>query len=138
RGRIWSFAVKVFGRESLPHKLFGLGPDCFASYLEANHGEEMSLLWGNKVLTNAHNEWLTTLINVGIFGAVAYIGIFVTEIRRFAKAWQKDYLLAGAAASAVSYMAYNFFCYQQVCCTPFVFLLLGIGEYLLRQEELAK
>ena len=138
RGRIWSFAVKVFGQESLPHKLFGLGPDCFASYLEANLSEEMSLLWGNKVLTNAHNEWLTTLINVGIFGAVAYIGIFVTAIRRFAKAWKSDYLLAGAAASAVSYMAYNFFCYQQVCCTPFVFFLLGVGEYLLRQEELAK
>lgn len=138
RGRIWSFAVKVFGQESLPHKLFGLGPDCFASYLEANHGDEVSLFWGNKVLTNAHNEWLTTLINVGIFGTAAYIGIFVTAIRRFTKAWRKNYLLAGAAASAVSYMAYNFFCYQQVCCTPFVFLLLGIGEYLVRQEKIVK
>lgn len=138
RGKIWEFSVKVFAQESLPHKLFGLGPDCFSSYLEANHTEEVNLYWGKKMLTNAHNEWLTTLINVGILGAAAYIGIFVTAIRRFAKAWQKDYLLAGVAASAVSYMAYNFFCYQQVCCTPFIFLLLGIGEYLLRQEEAMK
>ena len=138
RGRIWSFAVKVFGQESLLHKLFGLGPDCMGNYLGANHSEEVTLLWGNKVLTNAHNELLTMLINVGIFGAAAYIGIFVTAIRRFAKVWQKDYLLAGAAASAVSYTAYNFFCYQQVCCTPFVFLLLGIGEYLLRREKIMK
>ena len=138
RGRIWEFSVKVFAQESLLHKLFGLGPDCFSSYLEANYSEEMVHFWGNKVLTNTHNEWLTTFINVGIFGAVSYIGIFVTAIRRFAKAWQKDYLLAGVAASAVSYMAYNFFCYQQVCCTPFVFLLLGVGEYLLRREEIVK
>lgn len=138
RGKIWEFSVKVFAQESLPHKLFGLGPDCFSSYLETNHSEEINLFWGKKMLTNAHNEWLTTLINVGILGAVAYIGIFVTAIRRFAKEWQKDYLLAGVAASAVSYMAYNFFCYQQVCCTPFIFLLLGIGEYLMRQERTEK
>lgn len=134
RGRIWSFAVRVFAGESLVHKLFGVGPDCLNSYVAANHGEEARLLWGEKILTNAHNEWLTTLINTGVFGAVAYIGIFVTAIARCLKAGQKDYLLAGVAASAVSYMAYNFFCYQQVCCTPFVFLLLGVGEYLLRQE----
>ncbi len=134
RGRIWSFAVRVFARESLLHKLFGVGPDCFSSYVMAVHGEEVQLFWGDKILTNAHNEWMTTLVNTGIFGAAAYIGIFVTAVRRFLKAWQQDYVLAGAAASAVSYMAYNFFCYQQVCCTPFVFLMLGVGEYLARKE----
>jgi hypothetical protein len=36
------------------------------------------------------------------------------------------------AAAAVSYMAYNFFCYQEVLCTPFIFILLGIGEYIWR------
>lgn len=134
RGRIWTFAVRVFAGESLLHKLFGVGPDCFSSYTRAVHGEEVKLFWEDKVLTNAHNEWMTTVVNVGILGAVAYIGIFVTAISRFVKAWRKDYLLAGVAASTVSYMAYNLFCYQQVCCTPFVFLLLGVGEYLWRKE----
>ena len=135
RGRIWSFAVRVFGGESVLHKLFGVGPDCFSSYVEAVHGEEAYLLWGDKILTNAHNEWLTALINTGIFGALSYIGFFVTAVRRYLRAWQQDYLLVGTAASAVSYMAYNFFCYQQVCCTPFVFLMLGVGEYILREKR---
>lgn len=135
RGRIWSFAVKVFAGESLLHKLFGVGPDCFGSYAMAVHGEDVRLLWGDKVLTNAHNEWMTALVNVGILGAVSYLGIFVTAIRNFLKAWRQDSLLAAAAASAVSYMAYNFFCYQQVCCTPFVFLLLGMGEYMRTKNE---
>lgn len=135
RGRIWSFAINVFAEESLLHKLFGVGPDCFGSYALAAHGEEVKLFWGDKVLTNAHNEWMTTVVNTGLLGAAAYIGIFVTAVRRFLKAWRQDCLLAGAAASAVSYMAYNFFCYQQICCTPFVFLMLGIGEYCLRQGE---
>lgn len=135
RGRIWSFATRVFAAESPIHKLFGVGPDCFCRYTMTAHREEVNLYWGDKVLTNAHNEWMTTLVNVGILGAAAYIGIFVTAIRRFLKAWRQDYLLAGAAASAVSYMAYNFFCYQQVCCTPFVFLMLGVGEYLLKGRQ---
>ncbi|MDE7247727.1 MAG: O-antigen ligase family protein, partial [Lachnospiraceae bacterium] len=121
RGRIWSFAIRVFAGESIGHKLFGIGPDCLSSYTAAVHREEVSLLWGEKLLTNAHNEWLNTLINTGIFGATVYIGIFVSAVGRFLRVRQ-DYLLVGASASAVSYMAYNFFCYQQVCCTPFVFL----------------
>lgn len=138
RGRIWGFAVRVFTGESVVHKLFGVGSDCFCSYVDLAHGEEVRLLWGDKVLTNAHNEWLTMLITTGIFGMAAYIGIFVTAAGRFLKARQQNYLLAGAAASAVSYMAYNFFCYQQVCCTPFVFLLLGVGEYIWRQGRKAR
>lgn len=135
RGRIWGFSVRVFAGESLMHKLFGVGPDCFSSYVETFHAEEARLLWGDKVLTNAHNEWLTTLIGTGILGALAYIGIFVTAVRRNLRAWQQDFLLVGVTASVVSYMAYNFFCYQQVCCTPFVFMLLGMGEYLLRNGK---
>lgn len=134
RGRIWSFAVRMFGEESVGHKLFGVGPDCFSSYAAAVCGEEMSLLWGEKILTNAHNEWLNTMINTGIFGAAVYIGIFVSSVRGLLKACRQNFLLVGAAASVVSYMAYNFFCYQQVCCTPFVFMMLGIGAYLLRQN----
>ena len=134
RGRIWSFAFRVFAKENIRHKLFGLGPDCFSSYAAAVHGEEVTLLWGEKILTNAHNEWFTTLINTGIFGAAAYIGVFVSAVRRFLQARQHSYLLVGAAAAAVSYTAYNFFCCQQVCCAPFVFLMLGVGEYILRQK----
>lgn len=137
RGKIWEFSGRVFMGESLAHKFFGVGPDCFSSYTAAVHGEEAALYWGEKILTNAHNEWLNMLINTGIFGAAAYIGIFVSAVGRFLKARRQDYLLVGAAASAASYMAYNFFCYQQVCCTPFVFMMLGIGEYILRQRYAA-
>ncbi len=135
RGRIWSFAVRVFREESLPHKLMGIGPDCLSSYVAVYHREEIELYWGQKVLTNAHNEWLNMLINGGIVGFISYAGIFVTAVKRFLRAECRNVFLTGIAAAAVSYMAYNFFCYQQVCCTPFMFILMGIGEYLCRKEE---
>lgn len=135
RGRIWEFACKVISEESLPHRVFGVGPDCFNSYVTAYHGEETELLWGDKQLTNVHNEWLNILINGGILGAMAYLGIFVSAVYRFLRGRTKTFLLTGIAAAVVAYMCYNFFCYQQVLCTPFVFILMGTGEYILREQN---
>lgn len=135
RGRIWRFSVKLFAEEEPVHKLLGVGPDCFHAYVEAHYNEEEELLWGTKQLTNAHNEWLNILINGGIFGAAAYLGIYVTQIRRLMHVHRQEVLAAGIAAAVVSYMCYNFFCYQQVLCTPFVFICMGIGEYILRSEK---
>ena len=132
RGRIWQFSVKIFAEADVVHKLFGVGPDCFHSYVAARYSEEQALYWGGRQLTNAHNEWMTSLVNFGILGTAAYLGIYVTAIGRFYRMVQKNILLAGIAAACVSYMCYNFFCYQQVLCTPFIFLLMGIGEYILR------
>ncbi len=133
RGRIWSFGAKMFTETNLLHKLFGVGPDCFHSYVSSRYGAEQSLFWGDKQLTNAHNEWLTSLINVGIVGTAAYAGIYVTQIFRSLRISARNFLSAGIAAACVSYMLYNFFCYQQVLCTPYVFMLMGTGEYILRQ-----
>ncbi|MDE6845019.1 MAG: O-antigen ligase family protein [Lachnospiraceae bacterium] len=135
RGKIWRFSAKIFSEGSLGHKLFGVGPDCFNSYVNAYYGEEEALLWGEKLLTNAHNEWLNILINAGILGGAAYIGIYVTAIRRFMQNHRQNILLAGMAAACMSYMCYNFFCYQQVLCTPFIFILMGMGEYIVRQTD---
>lgn len=135
RGRIWKFACKVISEASWRHRIFGVGPDCFSSYVTTYHGEEAALLWGEKLLTNAHNEWLNMLINGGVLGAAAYLGIFGTAVCRFLRYRRKNMLLAGIAAAVVSYMCYDFFCYQQVLCTPFVFLLMGTGEYLVREQE---
>ena len=71
-----------------------------------------------------------------ILGLVSYAGIFMTSIRRFLQKDHRDVLLTGIAAAAVSYMAYNFFCYQQICCTPFMFMLMGIGEYLYQDKRI--
>lgn len=135
RGRIWRFSVKIFSEEDAVRKLFGVGPDGFSSYVSARYSAEEELLWGEKVLTNAHNEWLNILINGGILGAAAYLGIYVTAIRRCLGNFKEDVLLAGIAAAGMSYMCYNFFCYQQVLCTPFIFMLMGLGEHILRRIQ---
>ncbi len=137
RGRIWTFSAKTLAGLDLPHKLFGVGPDCFHSYVALHYGEEERLLWGQKKLPNAHNEWFTMLINAGLFGTAAYIGIFLASVRTALRRARKNVPAAGIAAACVSYMCYNFFCYQQVLCTPIIFLLMGIGAYIDREEASA-
>ncbi len=134
RGKAWMFGAKVFMEASPVNKLFGVGPDCFSSYTAANYPEEVRLLWGGLTLTNVHNEWFNIIINAGLLGGAAYIGIFVSAFLRFVKRRGKNLLLTGIAASIISYIAYNFFCYQQVLCTPFIFMLMGIGEYFVREQ----
>ena len=134
RGKTWAFTVQMFSDESILHKFFGVGPDCYYSYASGEYAERLTQMWGDRALTNAHNEWLNMVINAGILGAAAYIGIFVSSVRNNVKR-QDNRIHLAFAASIVSYMAYDFFCYQQVLCTPFIFMFMGIEEYLLRKEQ---
>lgn len=135
RGQTWIFTAQMFADESFIHKLLGVGPDCYSAYALAYNSERLQQMWGGSVLTNAHNEWFNMLINAGILGATAYIGIFISAVKRFTGGRKETPLLVGIAACVVSYMAYNFFCYQQVLCTPFIFILMGMGEYFLRGKR---
>lgn len=137
RGSSWIFAVKSFFAGGIARKLFGCGPDGFSAFVYSFFGEELAAKWGqNTVLTCAHNEWLNALVNLGIVGAAAYIGIFVSVIRRFFQKSKECPELIAIAISVICYMGHNFFCYQQIICTPTVFILMGAGESMIRYGKI--
>lgn len=117
------------------HKLFGVGPDGYAPYAYSLYQERLAQMWGDRTLTNAHNEWMNALINYGLFGMLAYAGIFLTSIKNFAEKQENMPVIVGFIACIVSYMSHNFFCYQQICCTPFMFLIMGAGVYFMRNVQ---
>lgn len=133
RGRTWSYCVRVFLEYSPLMKLFGCGPDALAFYTAAHHAEEVQAMWGGLVLTNAHNEWLTALVDYGIIGAAAYIMVFAMSWFQSIRHWKQRPVLLAAGAVILAYMGHNFFCYQQVVCTPFIFIVMGTAEYLIRK-----
>ena len=134
RGFTWSATAKMMSEMNIKDRLFGVGPDCYAIYAHGNYNELMKSKWGDMVLCNAHNEWLNTFFDLGLLGGITYLGIFVTAIGRFVKKSSGRPVLIGMAACIAAYMAHNMFCYQQVLCTPFVFLFLAIGEYQIRKK----
>ncbi len=137
RGLSWMASVKSFLKGDLLRKALGCGPDGFSLYIRNFFGEELAGKWGQSVaLTCAHNEWLNVIVNLGVIGAAAYIGIFISAVLRFGKRTEKHSELIAVMSAVLSYMGHNFFCYQQVICTPIVFILIGVGEAIIRCERM--
>lgn len=79
-------------------------------------------------LTNAHSEPITLLVNIGMLGVVCYIGIMATGFVRFLRGAGRQPVLYLCAVSVLTYIAHNLVSFQQVLNTPFIFIILGIGE----------
>lgn len=139
RGITWTAGIMCFLDQDLPGRLVGVGPDAMALYIHSGVNPELKQLvedyFGRLMLTNAHNEWLTVLINEGLLGAVGYIGLMITAIRRYLKAGREDALAGAAGMGILAYTVNNVFSFQQVMGTSAVFLVLGIGEACMRSRR---
>lgn len=140
RGTTWRTGAEAFAAMSVLQKLVGAGPDCF--YLFAYSKEDIALrlynMFGDARLTNAHNEWLTVLVNIGLAGFVSYAAVFLTAVCRQVKAGQsggkREWVLVSAVC-LISYTVHNMVSFQQVICTPLIFMLMGFGERMLRTAK---
>lgn len=140
RGFIWRTGAAVFGDFSIWRKLFGCGPDSFMLYAYQLMGDVINEFWHNQVVPNVHNEWFGAMINYGIIGGAAYLGIFlsstITFLSRGLKKAEENPWIFGIGLAAIGYVAHNILCYQQLIGTPMIFILLGIGGALRRKYAL--
>lgn len=130
RGFNWKMAVRIFSGLPLLHKIVGVGPDCFMaySYSVPEYAQLLNDYWKPDVLTNAHNEFLNLLICIGAGGLISFLLLLGAGARRFYRIGKTHPEILMGLLAICSYAAHNFFCYQQVCCTPFLFLILGLSE----------
>lgn len=139
RGSSWMIAVKSFLKGDIVRKIFGCGPDGFSLFVQSFFRGELEAKWGNSgILACAHNEWLNALVNLGIVGAVSYFGIFVSAIWRFGREKKEHPELTAIMLSIICYIGHNFFCYQQIICTPIIFILMGAGESIIRYGKIKR
>ncbi len=138
RGITWTAGLTCFLDQNMLGKLVGVGPDAMALYIHSGANPALKQMveeyFGRLMLTNAHNEWLTVLINEGLLGAVGYIGLMVTAICRYLKAGRGDTLTGAAGMGILAYTVNNIFSFQQVMSTSAVFMILGIGEACMRRH----
>ena len=138
RGVTWTAGLRVFEDQTFWKKLIGLGPDSFAYgvYKEGSTAVQMVTdAFGGSRLTNAHNEWITVLVNTGILGLLSCMGFFFAKTVRFIKDRQVSPLVLACGLALAGYMSHNLFSFQQVLNGPFVFIMMGIGEAVLRREK---
>ena len=132
----WSITADTFAKLPLWRKLTGVGPDCYSVYCYADTdlaGRLHHYFGQNQTLTNAHNEFLNQLFCTGGIGFAAFVGFLVAAVCRFWKNREKEPMALMGLLAVLVYGAHNFFCYQQVCCIPFLFLLIAMSENLVRE-----
>lgn len=136
RGFAWRYSCELFAGLPFIQKWIGVGPDVYSFYAKSvpEYAAQMQGFWGGLVLTNAHNEYLTKLVNIGILGLSSYLFMLGSSIYVFIKNRSSYPILPAFALCVISYMAHAVFCYEQVCCSPFFYILLGIGGNLIHNK----
>jgi O-antigen ligase len=133
RGMNWSTAVTSYGELNLWQKLFGIGPDCYYPYVNAYHADFTSR-WSSAIC-NAHNEFLTALVDVGLLGAICYYGLFISLLWSTYKQKKKKPLLLAFAAGIVGFLFNNLFSFMNIISTPLLFTVAGYAAALLRNNR---
>lgn len=140
RGRTWRDGLIIYRSLPLKKRLFGVGPDCFSAYAYSvpDIAEQLKEQWPSSRLTNAHNECITFLVDLGIFGLLSFIGIFWSSFRRLVKKAEEEPVCCVFAASLLSYFFHNQFSFSQVMNIPYIFMMLGLAENLMRRADMGK
>ena len=137
RGTTWLAGLMAFKELPLLHKIVGCGPDCFESFVYTRW-ELIVMLekeFGNASLTNAHNELLTTLVNLGVLGCVTYLGVLLWPVIRCFRSKKGNLLLYFPVICIVSYSMHNMVSFAQILNYPYLFIFLGISEGLIRRSK---
>lgn len=132
RGATWKAGALCFREQDLLHKLVGVGPDAMAAYIY-NGGsprlqEIVTSTFNTAKLTNAHNEWLTILVNAGILGFVSYVGMMTSAIARLTGRKGGNLISCACGFCLLGYTVNNMFSFQQSVNTAVIFVVLGMGE----------
>lgn len=134
RGAAWNCGINAYRSMDTLHKIVGVGSDCFADYVYdvPELAGRLAEQFVNQRLTNAHNEYVTLLVNTGVLGLLCYAGLFLIAFVRYVRRASGQPLLYLCAVSILTYTVHNMVSFQQVLSTPFVFIVLGIGERVYR------
>ncbi len=137
RGFIWRNTIELM-REDLWKSMWltGPGPDCFVNVAFAldPRASQMLEFYNKKMLVCCHNEWLNMLFNEGVLGFVSYLGIFASAAVTFARKCDNP-VMTGGLACILAYFFHNMFCYQQILCTPMIFVLMGLCMWAYRDPS---
>lgn len=131
RGATWFIGWKCFEEQDILHKLTGIGPDCMGAYLYNGASQELITFakesFGNSQLTNAHGEWLTVLVNIGILGLISFGGMILTGLWRFLRGAGRNIVTCACGFCLFAYTVNNIFSFQQSMSVATIFAIFGIG-----------
>ena len=140
RGVTWKAGIRCFREQDFLHKLTGVGPDAMGAYIyrdgSAGLVEMLNAVFGEYMrLTNAHNEWLSVLVNTGLLGLAGFAGGMTTAICAFVKRRETDRIVCACGFSLLAYTVNNIFSFQQTVNLTTMMLVLSMGMAFVRRDK---
>lgn len=139
RGATWKAGWMCVCEMPPGKKLVGVGPDCMYRFLASvpDHKilEYCRSIFGDVKLTNAHNEWLTILVNQGLLGLVGFGGMMISAMYRFLKQGKGNAWVFGCGLCLFAHTINGIFSFQQTLNLTVIFVVLGFGEACLRRRD---
>lgn len=139
RGVTWTAGVRCFLEQDFLHKLTGVGPDAMKAYIYNDGSPELAeslrQAFGAYYLTNAHNEWLTVLVDTGILGLAGFGGMMASAMVSLIRKAGRQPMAAACGFSLLAYTVNNIFSFQQVMNASTAFVILGMGMAFLSAES---
>lgn len=138
RGATWKAGIRCFSEQNLLHKFTGVGPDAMEAFIYGDGSQELvealRAVFGYNALTNAHNEWLTILVNTGILGITGFAGMMVSAIAGFLKKIGKNPAAGACGVALFAYTVNNIFSFQQIMNITQMYVIMGMGMAFLRED----
>lgn len=134
RGYIWKRSWSLFLDAPPLNKIFGYGNETISQLMKANYYDEMVRIT-NRIYDNCHNEVLQYLVTTGIFGAVSYIGLFVTSMVYMIKRAGKNPAVIACMAGCAAYAVQGLVNLNQPITTPYYFVMLAAGIGAIRYRD---
>lgn len=123
RGYIWRNAVEGYLNFPVWKKIFGFGPETFGILLLQKTTNNSY----HQIYDNAHNEYLQTLITVGIAGLTTYLIFIISYIKRcFCYKKKSPYVIA-VSFGVICYSVQAVVNLNVPIVFPVFWLLLGMG-----------
>lgn len=132
RGYIWRNAIECFGKLPFWKKAVGYGPETFGILLlqkTANNPYK-------EIFDSAHNEYLHTLLTVGLLGLIAYVISLFAFIRGCFSNRRNNAYIAALAFGVICYSTQAFVNLNLPIVTPMLWLFLGIGSARSLKEQI--
>lgn len=139
RGATWTAGLRCFAEQDLLHKLVGVGPDAMWAYISTDGSAALRGMveewFGTQALTNAHNEWLTALVDTGFLGLLCFGGMMVTGISRFLKKGEENPMAFACGCCLLAHTVNGIFSFQQAMGMAVMSAMFGMGAAFFRENR---
>ena len=138
RDTIWITAFDMFDKLPSFRKVVGVGRDCFSSYAYSDRKwtETLVNVFGDNKLTNAHNIFLTELIEGGLSGLLGALSVVIYVLYTLKKSEnKKEHAAVICALPIVSYCLNGLVSFSQILSTPYFYICLGLGLYVAKGSD---